>query len=683
MANTIEKIIEFNTGNGQRNLAALRQEIKDLREAMHSAVITQEDYDKAAQRVYEDQQKINQVMRDSKKPVADVEGSFNQLNEELRKLKEAWKATGDEMERAKLGEQINVVKGRMNAMNESIGNFQHNVGNYSGGIIDAFGKMGMSVGALNEPLRKIGVDIEDIDTSAKLLQGTLNIFTGQNLAMLQQILGKVTSGTQAFIAGLNGVQKAIIGTGIGALVVALGTMVVLWDDIKDAIGGTESPMQLLINQTNDYLASMEDVKMEVDRTVQLMGALGASQLEIATFRANQLQGQLDGVNANLVNQQTHLDSLNTWWRKIGRAILSVLKYIIPVGDAMNQLFGTKADIDGLKDSISKLTDEQKKLDKELYNANTSKMVAEIKEGNEATKKTTVSTRDRAAATKELVDILATQREIEAALKEAGDPTGEFMQGLEKALEIRQKEIDVRKTAMELEVEEYEQKKALLEEYGLSTEELTENHLEKMAELRAEESRRLYKELDEQKAAQKKKDEEEAESHNKLMKARKEATANMASGTASILKGLSAAFGESTKMGKGFAIAAATIDTIASAVTGFRAGMNQWADAGPMAWMGPVQAALNASAALVAGFAEVQKIQAVDTSGNATASSGAGATAMAMPNIAGLSSPVDYTSQVTTATEQEQLNKNNRVYILESDIQESNNRVRVREEETTF
>lgn len=169
---------------------------------------------------------------------------------------------------------------------------------------------------------------------------------------------------------------------------------------------------------------------------------------------------------------------------------------------------------------------------------------------------------------------------------------------------------------------------------------------------------------------------------KLIRARQDAYRAMAMGTAGILKDLSAAMGESTKMGKGFAIAAATIDTIASAVAGFRAGMNQWADAGPLAFMAPIQAAINATAALVAGYAQVQKIASVDTSGNAQASGG-GATALAIPNIEGLSSPIDYTRQVTTETEREQMNQDNRVYILESDIQQSNNRVRVREEETTF
>ncbi len=170
-------------------------------------------------------------------------------------------------------------------------------------------------------------------------------------------------------------------------------------------------------------------------------------------------------------------------------------------------------------------------------------------------------------------------------------------------------------------------------------------------------------------------------YEKLLDARLNAAKGMGSGISTILKGVSKAFGENTKASKGFAIAAATIDTIGAAVAGFKAGYNQWKDTGYMAFMAPIQAALNATAALAAGYAQVQQIRNVDTSGNNTG--GGSAMALAIPNIEGLSSPVDYTRQVTTQTEQEEMNQNNRVYILESDIQQSNNRVKVREEETTF
>jgi hypothetical protein len=279
-----------------------------------------------------------------------------------------------------------------------------------------------------------------------------------------------------------------------------------------------------------------------------------------------------------------------------------------------------------------------------------------------------------------------QREIDAAVaaaqREADKAIEEEERKLEKAEEVLQAEIDKRKTAEELEIEEYERKKAILEEYHLSTEELEANHWDRMNEIRFEREQKEYEELQRQRKIEKEQNDKQAADYKKQMNARKDATKYFVNSASDLFGKLSLAMGENTKMGKGFAIASATIDTIASAVAGFRAGYNQWKDTGYMAWMAPVQGAINATAALVAGYAQVQKIASVDTSGNASAGGGV-ATALAMPNIEGLSTPMDYTRQVVTQTEQEELNRNNRVYILESDIQESGNRVRVRENETTF
>lgn len=656
-------------------LGQIKETIKGLKEELQQYTVGSEQYLKVNTELQAEQKKLKAAMHIVKEETDLSKMSFNELNSQLASLKEAWKATANEAERGRLTTEINNVKAAINGMNHSIGNFQDQVGNYSKGVEDAFKNMGISVTSLTAPLKKIGVDMEGVDTTLKLLLGSMKIFSGQSLELISKGFNAVTSGANAFIKSLNGIKTAILATGIGVLVAALGTMIVYWDDIKEAIGKTETPMDILIQQTNDLFDSLSDARSEMEQTAKIMSALGASELEVAAFRAATLHDQLNQVNAQLTEQETELERLNTWWVRIGRAVLSVLQYVIPVSDTMREMFGLNGESKKLEESIANTKDQQKELN-DLYS---SASLAEYFALNKEDTKTQETKVTALRQTKELID---SQVDIGSVLREQADAEKEVLDGLQKALDLQQAEIDKRKTAMELEVEDYEQKKALLEEYHLSTEELTANHEEKMADLRAEVEQAEYEELLRQRDAEKAIDEERTKEYEKLMKARQTATQNMASGTVGIMKQVSKAMGESTKMGKGFAIAAATIDTIASAVSGFRAGMNQWADAGPMAWMAPVQAALNATMALVAGFAEVQQIKSVDTSGNSGGGS-TGAVALAIPNIEGLSSPVDYTRQVTTETEKEEMNQNNRVYILESDIQQSNNRVRVREEETTF
>lgn len=653
MAKDYYKLFEVDTSVD--NIKTLREEIKLLKKELEKLTIGSEEYEKVSDQLWAKQSRFNEIIKESKRPLEDADGSFNSWLKTLKKLKDQWKATSDEMERARLGAEINAVKEKINDANESIGNFQHNVGNYTNSIVDAFGKMGISIGG---PFTK-----------------------------MSSMFGLLTGGLGKVMEAFKKLWAVIVANPVTALIAALGVLIAYWDDLKDVLGSVKTAYDKVIDDTNEYTDALKATQTEMNRTIKLMKAMGADEIAIAAYRTGTLNKQLAETTEKLEGQKAELADLERWWKRIGRAVLSVLKYIMPVNEAMAEYYGMGGKVDGLKESIAKLEEEQKNLNEAVADAGIDEYIAHINADTKATKTNTSAKKEATTEAKLLAEAI---RDLEAAVDAEASTWNkaqeEYDKGLAKASELLQEEMDKQKSALELEQEAYqeayEEKKALLEEYGLSTEELEENHQERMAEIRAEAVRKEYAELDRLNAEKQKQRDEELKKHEALQKAKLTASKNMVSGTSSLLKNLSTAVGDSTKLGKGFAIAAATIDTIAAAVSGFRAGMNQWADAGPMAWMAPVQAALNATMALTAGFAEVQKIRNVDTSGS-NSGGATGAVALAIPNIEGLSTPMDYTRQVVTDTEKEEMNQNNRVYILESDIQQSNNRVRVREEETTF
>lgn len=647
MAIELKEIINVETAT----IKDVREAIAGLREEVSRLKLEGKDYRTEAEKINVLQRHMSEVMNSSKKYTADAAESFNAMTARLRQLKDQWKATGDEARRAQLGKEINALKERINDANESIGNFQHNVGDYTNSIIQAFSTMGVAVG---QPVTKM-------------------------ISMFGLLGGGMNKVTEA----LSKLWATIIANPLSALIAVLGTVLVFWDDIKEAMGAVKTPYQDIIDKTEEFTKANKDAQVEMNRTLKLMGAMGASELEIAAARTRILRGQLDETNKRLTDQETELAELEVWWKRIGRAVFSVLQYILPVSDAMRDMFGMGGKTDGLRESIAKLKEEQKELNDAFQDAGLDEYIAQMREDEKVTKEVTKDRKEDTEAIRlEAEALRELQGEVDKMVGQAQTAQEEYDKGLEKATAMYDELQRGQLSDLELEELRYQERLKLFEQYGLDTELLEEEHQERMAEIRQKESQQIYAELEAQRKAQEAQDEKAKKSHEKLMKARETATKNMASGTSSILKNLSTAVGENTKLGKGFAIAAATIDTIASAVAGFRAGMNQWAEAGPMAWMAPVQAAINATMALTAGFAEVQKIRSVDTSGNSDGGGG-GATALAIPNIEGLSTPMDYTRQVVTDTEQEELNRNNRVYILESDIQESGNRVRVREEETTF
>lgn len=124
--------------------------------------------------------------------------------------------------------------------------------------------------------------------------------------------------------------------------------------------------------------------------------------------------------------------------------------------------------------------------------------------------------------------------------------------------------------------------------------------------------------------------------------------------------------------KGLRIATATMDMLQGIVSaiGSAAGM------GPVGWvLGAIQAA---SIATLGGI-NIAKIKNTDFTGNSSA------TPSVTPSTSTYASelPATFTRQITGASEIESLNQDTRVYILESDIQASNKRVQVRENESSF
>lgn len=133
--------------------------------------------------------------------------------------------------------------------------------------------------------------------------------------------------------------------------------------------------------------------------------------------------------------------------------------------------------------------------------------------------------------------------------------------------------------------------------------------------------------------------------------------------------------EEAKKLKGLQIASATINMLQGAVTAFSSAQSL----GPIA--GPIVGAVNAAAVVAMGMANIQKIRNADLTGGV--SSGGGASVI--PSYGSYSSelPVNYTRNVTTSSEVDELNKDTKVYILESDLTEASNRVQVRQNESSF
>ena len=156
MAIEAKTVVRVETGQSVDNLKALREQVKLYREKLNDAKIGSTDFTEAQRKLSEASDQVKNVLMLGTKEIDDTNKSYDSLVRTMSQLTKAWRATGDEAERARLGEQILEINTQLKNLDASRGNFQRNVGNYS----SAFDGMNSSMGEVIKKFPSLNSGIE-------------------------------------------------------------------------------------------------------------------------------------------------------------------------------------------------------------------------------------------------------------------------------------------------------------------------------------------------------------------------------------------------------------------------------------------------------------------------------------------------------------------------------------------
>ena len=168
MAEEIVTILKVGTDEAVQSVADLRDNVKQLKEALKEAEKQSgseegwKEYQETLEALKINQAALKDAMYATQGTFEDLTASatgastsYNSLVNKMAELKRQFRATTDEVERAKLGTRINLLNSELKRLDELQGNFQRNVGNYQsafkglGDHIDAFRKgLGAATGGL-------------------------------------------------------------------------------------------------------------------------------------------------------------------------------------------------------------------------------------------------------------------------------------------------------------------------------------------------------------------------------------------------------------------------------------------------------------------------------------------------------------------------------------------------------
>ena len=195
----------------------------------------------------------------------------------------------------------------------------------------------------------------------------------------------------AFTTGANGakiLRTALISTGIGALVVALGMVVAYWDDIKGAISGASKELKGNLDLAEENVAAQEAAAEALSLQENSLRLQGKSEKEIRDLKIQQTEETIKALEAQLIAQKQLKDSQVSAAERNKNILQGIIRFLtLPlslllstidmVGNALGQDFGLQ---EGFTGGLAKLVFDPEEIAEEGDKAieETQKKLAKLK-----------------------------------------------------------------------------------------------------------------------------------------------------------------------------------------------------------------------------------------------------------------------------------------------------------------
>lgn len=345
MSEDIVKIIRIDSEDSEKTVRDLKTSINELRDALVSTEEGTEEYTKTLQKLTEKQQKLQSVMSAGKKEFNNSRTELRNLKNELDNLQEGTDEYNAAFQRAAeithtLSERQQLLRYSSADLGQQLDNVI-SIGTSLAGAFNSVNAIMALTGKKSEDLQKVMVKLQagialvqglkGLQGMGKRMEGLVNgitafIFgTNKATAAVTKETAAVTSLTTAQKANTvatagatvatNAFKKALVATGIGAIVVLLGTLIAHWetvskvmDDVNKKLGKSTDTFGELKKEINGVSKVFKDnIIPAIVNTVAAVQELTSSLKSLLTFNFKEF-GEKFKQGANLMGEG--ISSLN-------------------------------------------------------------------------------------------------------------------------------------------------------------------------------------------------------------------------------------------------------------------------------------------------------------------------------------------------------------------------------------
>ena len=495
-------------------------------------------------------------------------------------------------------------------------------------------KTEQSVEGVTDATKDLGKTAEESGAAGEGAMKVMDEATGGLATRVKEVGGgllamgkKAVSAFKGAVQGANAMGKALIATGIGAIVVALGLIVAYWDDIKGAISGVSADQKRLLADTQAEAAARQQALDATSAQENSLKLQGKSEREIRDLKIQQTDEVIAATEMVLEQQKQQAKAQEeammrnrTIAQNVIRFLTAPITLLLATVDAMTAAVSKIPGIDiatNLEEGFSgglanMLFDPEEVAEKGAETvAETEKQLAALKNQRDG-----YILQNQAADQKAREDKLAADKAAadEAAAYEA--EKAQELADLKKAIRDAEANTEAEQRAKALEDLDlyYADLIAKAEANGLATDELEKSRLEAMNELKDKYAKEDQDRIDAAKQAAK----DKADYEKMLEQSVADTKMGVATAAFDTIAGIA---GEASALGKASAVASATMNT-------YQAATNALANTPAP----PPFPQIAAGVAIASGLLNVKKILSTKTPGGGGAGGGSVPTAPTLPAV---------------------------------------------------
>ena len=275
-----------------------------------------------------------------------AQGQFKNLKQELRTLEnqlnqmaeagETGTAAFQNLQRraGEVKDQLGDTKAAIKALSSDtfkLDAFTQAAQGIAGGFAAAQGAMSL-----------FGSENQAVEEAIKKTQGAMALLQG--VTAITNILQKETAFSAFFLAksqtanavategasvATKGFSKALIATGIGAIIVLIGTLVAYWDDLSSAVSGVSQETEKYLETAKLDTESAQKKLQYTKDTENVLKLQGKSQREILQIKIKETDAIINGIKNQIKGQQLATKQAVEGAKRnkdIAMGILNVLTY---------------------------------------------------------------------------------------------------------------------------------------------------------------------------------------------------------------------------------------------------------------------------------------------------------------------------------------------------------------------